>query len=514
MLLPNCPEFVTIFLAIQRRGAVVINAGPLMGLDDLGKLMALTTPRLAVGLDMQEAALRRVGGAQRNMSWLWVSLRGYQSPLQRAGYLARLWLARSRSAGWQSEITLESLLALHAPVPPPVELAPDDLAVLQPTGGTTGVLKAAEITHRNLLANATQVSAWSALRPGQERVLGLLPLFHVFGLTIGLTSAMFHGAALILLTRFRAGATLATILKERPTVLPLAPLIVGALCDELAQRPRPGLRAALAGTLVVSGAAPLPPALSQRFELLAGVRVIQGYGLTEASPVTHINPRRDPRRGSIGVPLPDTLTRVVSLDDPLVPVPVGAAGELLVSGPQVCRGYIGNPEETARTFTMDAMQRRWLRTGDVVRVDQDGYFYVVDRKKEMINRAGLKVWPAKVERVLQLHPAVADAAVLGQADQAHTEIVVAVIVLGAAAKPSPRLAAHLRALCREHLAPYEVPQRFVFVDRLPRSPLGKLNKSVVRDMIGARTAPAGAAQDAEPDLSAGPGDQDNQLGGA
>jgi long-chain acyl-CoA synthetase len=257
--------------------------------------------------------------------------------------------------------------------------------------------------------------------------------------------------------------------------------------------------------------------LAERFTKTTGVPVIEGFGLTEASPVTHANLAGQPRANSIGLPMPDTRVRVVEIDENAEArtvlewrhfrdVPMGEPGELLVSGPQIMLGYFANPEQTRLSLVTDPAGATWLRTGDIVRVDEEGFFHVLDRKKDMIIRSGLKIFPAKLEKLLRGHPRVADAAVIGRPDPRETEIVVAIIV----PRESPdkadkaltphdreadrqRLAEDLRGMCREHLAPYEVPREFEFADSLPRSPLGKLLKRELKKKAPSTTATAPAA---------------------
>ena len=248
------------------------------------------------------------------------------------------------------------------------------------------------------------------------------------------------------------------------------------MCDRLEREPNSLVSESLQQTVVISGAAPLTPTTSQRFERITNVRILQGYGLTEASPVTHANPIDQRREGSIGIPLPDTFARVVDLQDPNQDVRCGDAGELWVTGPQVMQGYYQNPDDNDGIFSVDRQKRRWLHTGDIVRMNDDGFYSVVGRSKEMINRGGLKVWPSKIEQLLILHPNVADVAVIGRPDPVHTETVIAIIQpIDPLMKTQP-LVVELKALCREHLASYEVPHKFEFVDRLPRSALGKMLK--------------------------------------
>ena len=491
--LPNCPEFYTAFLAAQKLGAIVVNAGPLMGVDDLQTVISMTTPRAVVGLDLQSASLTRADEASVVEHWVWVSLQPYQTVLKRLGYQYKLWHGGKRNGHGGHHTLLSALLEQAPSRPPSVSPDPAQTAVLQPTGGTTGTVKLAELSHRNLLCNAAQVAIWMNVHPAQDRILAVLPLFHVYGLTLNLVTGIYAGSAMILTTRFNAPEVLHLIRKHRPTVFPLVPAICESLSNALEKEEGSAATGgALTGLrLCISGSAPLPLAVAERFEKLTGARVIEGYGLTEAAPVTHANLPGAPRAGSIGLPMPGTRVRVVDLEDASREVGPQVPGEMLVSGPQVMRGYYANPEQTRHALSTDDAGRTWLHTGDVVRYDEDGYFYVLDRKKDMIIRSGLKVYPAKVERVLRLHRRVADAGVIGRADPVHTEVVVALVVIAPPGEGEPSvvdreaLAGELRALCREHLAPYEVPGEFEFVDALPRSPLGKLLRRELRTRVPA-----------------------------
>lgn len=481
MVLPNCPEFVAVFLAAQKLGSVLVNAGPLMGADDLRQLIAMTKPRLVVALDLQAPILAPLAASDKEVCWLWVSLKNYQTVWKRMGYRAKLWHSQHRNGFCGRTVQIEDLIANAPSRPPSVAPDLDDIAVLQPTGGTTGTLKVAQLSHRNLLANATQLAVCMRPRLGQERLLAILPMFHVYGLSTCLFTALFNASTLLPVTRFCIGQLLDVIGEQRPTISPLAPAILDPMCDELEQRPRPDVIEVFRGGIVTSGAAPLTPETFRRFEALTGVGIVQGYGLTEASPVTHANPMDSPRAGSIGLPLPDTQVRLADLQDSQRDAAAGEPGELLVSGPQVTIGYLDHPDETQRILSVDRNGRRWLHTGDVVQVDEDGFFYVIDRRKDMINRGGLKVYPAKVERILKMHAQVEDAAVVGRADAVHTEVVVAVLVLKEPAVDPESFVESLRAQCREHLAPYEVPQTFEFTDSLPRTALGKMQRYQLRD---------------------------------
>jgi long-chain acyl-CoA synthetase len=338
-------------------------------------------------------------------------------------------------------------------------------------------------------------------------------MFHVYGLMLGLISAVFEAATMVLAPRFVASDTVALLQRLRPSIFPVVPAICDAISNELERENHAapanpsdasnnGNGSGVARTarleglrLCISGAAPLARAVAERFERLTGARVIEGYGLSEASPVTHANLPGKSRFGSIGLPLPDTRCRVVEIDDPTRDVPVGEPGEMLICGPQVMSGYFASRVDTERVLIKDADGATWLRTGDVVRMDEDGFFYVLDRTKDMIIRSGLKVYPAKVERVLARHPAVADVAVIGRPDPVHTEVVAAVIVPKHADADRDALIEELKRECREHLAPYEVPMRFEFVQKIPRSLLGKALKKELRQAPAPPATPSPAVHD-------------------
>ncbi len=486
LALPNCPEFVLAFFAIQKLGAVMVNAGPLMGVDDLHRLMGLTTPRIVIGLDLLASKINEASKGSPAECCIWITLQSYQTLIRRMGYQIKLWQQRERSNGsalQSKHITLAEVVENAPARPPTVEPSPHALAMLQPTSGTTGAVKLVELTHANLLCNATQLTAWMGARDGQESVLAVLPMFHVYGLMTGLINPICCFATLILMTRFDPEEALRILTQHRPTVFPLVPAICNAMSNRIEQSdPRPvisGLR------ICMSGAAPLPRDVAERFERLTGATVIEGYGLSETAPVTHANLPKQPRYGSIGLPMPDTHCQVVDLDDPAQAVPVGQPGELIISGPQVMTQYYGDPDATRKALWTDGGGRVWLRTGDIARMDEDGFFQIVDRKKDMIIHSGLKVYPAKVEKVLASHTRVGDVAVIGRPHPVHTEDVVAIVVVksGKDSNHTDELANELRLLCREHLAPYEVPAQFVFKETIPRSMLGKALKTVLRDQL-------------------------------
>jgi long-chain acyl-CoA synthetase len=366
----------------------------------------------------------------------------------------------------------EAFRALEA-LPPsaPADCRPaDDVAVLLYTGGTTGAPKGAMLTHRNLVVNTLQFAGWYAFAPGEETALAAIPMYHSGGMSGVMNVPLAAGATLVVLPRFGAATTARAVTRHRVTRLFGVPtMFIALLNDAEGRRADYGhLRACR------TNAAALPPAVKAAFDALVGREVlIEGYGLTESSPLTHANPLTRARPGSIGIPLPDTDARVVDLATG-GDVPAGAPGELLVRGPQVMRGYWNRPDETAGAFADG-----WFRTGDVAVMDGDGYFRIVDRKKDVINTAGFKVWPREVEETLYTHPAVRLAAVVGVPDDYRGEAVKAYVVLkdGEAARVTVE---ELVGFCRARLTAYKVPRLVEFRAELPITTTGKLLRRLLR----------------------------------
>ena len=372
-------------------------------------------------------------------------------------------------------------LARTPPGPAPEMRAnPDDVAVLQYTGGTTGTSKGAMLTNRNLIANAMQVAAWfSTGSQGRDKLLGAIPLFHVYGLTAVMLFSVVVGIEVVLYPNPREiGAILKLINKTKPSLLPGVPtMYIGILRHpELAKYDLRSIRAC------ISGAAPLPNEVRKQFEAATGGRLVEGYGLTEASPVTHCNPLKGVVKECIGIPFPDTDARVVDPDDPSRELAQGDVGELAVRGPQVMKGYWHQPEETAAV-----LRNGWLLTGDLARMDEDGYFYIVDRKKDMILCSGYNVYPREVEEVLFMHPAVGEAAAIGVPDPYRGETVKAFVVLKAGKTATE---ADIIAFCKERLAPFKVPKAVEFATALPMSLVGKVLRRQLREQELAKASTA------------------------
>jgi len=347
----------------------------------------------------------------------------------------------------------------------------EDLAVLLYTGGTTGTPKAAMLSHGNLMVNVAQVNAWlPQVHFGHERLVGVLPFSHSFGLTACLNWPMSQGAQIIVLPRFEINGFLKMLRKHRPTMLPGVPTLFVALINDprLAKLDLSALWAA------ISGSAPLPVEVRDRFEALSGCRMLEGYGLTEAAPVTHFNPVRGKRPlGSMGMPLPGTLAKVMDQETGSRELPPGEVGELAIRGPQVMQGYWERPEESAQV-----LRDGWLFTGDLARRDEDGYFYIVERKKDLIISGGYNIYPREVEEVLYQVPGVKEAVAFGVPDDYRGEVVQAVIV----PQDGVRLEARkILEFCKNQLAVYKVPHSIEFRADLPKSLVGKVLRRRLRE---------------------------------
>jgi long-chain acyl-CoA synthetase len=375
---------------------------------------------------------------------------------------------------------MQELIAKYEPADRPrVEIAPDDTALFQYSGGTTGISKGAIATHHNVVANALQIKHWMVnIEEGKETVLMGIPLFHVYGMVAGLLFGMASGASLVMIPNVRdLKDVLENIKKYRPTIFPGVPTLYNALNNHpdvvSGKYDLSSIKAC------ISGSAPLMRETKERFEQLSGGKVFEGFGLSEAPTATHCNPLLgENRTGSIGLPLPDVEAKIISLDDGETVLSVGEIGELVINSPNVMKGYHNMPTETDNTLRKLDDGKTWLFTGDIARMDEDGYFYIVDRKKELIKPGGFQVWPREVEEVLAAHPKVLEAGVAGIPDPYRGETVKAWIVL----KPGETATAEeLKAFCKESLASYKVPTHYEFRSELPKTTVGKiLRRELVR----------------------------------
>ncbi len=480
LLLPNCPQLVAAYHAALRLGAVAVMLNPLLTPKELKYQLADSGARRLVTLDH---FLPQVAEVQKTLDLDQVIVTSLTEALPWP--LNWLYPFKARRQGLTvgfkpgpGRLGYQTLLK-HPPLTDGTLPEPQDLAVLQYTGGTTGTPKAAMLTHANLMVNVAQINAWlHRVRYGEERVVGVLPFTHSFGLTACLNWPMSQGALIVLLPRFERTSFLKALKKHRPTMLPGVPTLFVALIND-PKLPKLDLTSLWA---CISGSAPLPLEVRDRFEALSGCRIMEGYGLTEASPVTHLNPVTGPRPpGSMGLPLPETEARVVDQETGARDLPPGEVGELILKGPQVMRGYWQNLEETA-----GVLKDGWLYTGDLAKMDEQGYFYIVERKKDLIIAGGYNIYPREVEEVLYQHPQVKEAVALGVPDPYRGETVKVVIVPKDGARPT---AQEIQDYCKGQLAVYKVPRIVEFRDELPKSQVGKVLRRVLKEEACRSQAP-------------------------
>ncbi len=478
VILPNCPQHVVVFYAALRLGAIVVEHNPLYTPEELAHQLADHEPVVAVSWDKVAETVRSVG--PEGLVVIAVDLTTELPVAQRIALRLPVRKARETRAAMHAlapGLPRWERLVRTSPVLDPTHPRPraEDIALLQYTGGTTGVPKAAMLTHRNLLANAEQSRAWvPALTDGQEVFYGVIPLFHAYGLTLCLTAAVFMGATLVLFPKFDVDQVIDAMRRRPATFLPGVPPIYPRIAARAAERgvSLRSLRYSL------SGAMPLPVETVEQWEAATGGLLIEGYGMTETSPIVVGNPLAPTRRaGAAGIPFPSTDVRVVDRNGHDADMPIGEPGELLVRGPQVFAGYWQRPAETAAVL----LPGGWLRTGDVVVMDEQGFITIVDRMKELILVGGFNVYPSQVEEVIKAVPGVADAAVVGTSVDGGEQVVAAVVAEpGATLDPEA-----IRTACRQHLAAYKVPKRVVIVNDLPRTAIGKLLRRELRDRLQA-----------------------------
>jgi len=475
VMLPNSPHYLIAFFAAARIGAIVVNINP-----------TYTSRELAHQLNDAGAETLVL----LNLFWPRLQEARSETPIKRVivahvfdtlGLPARLLVRRAQQKlpEWvdvpaaPDVFFFSELLARYPPSPPAVAISPEDVALFQYTGGTTGLPKAAMLTHRNLISNVTMVDAWvTDGKPGAETIMAAIPFFHVYGMTTALLYGVLLGARIVTVPNPRPISTVMEIIaKERCTIFPGVPAMYIGIINhkDVASYDLKSIK------VCVSGSAPLPLQVQEKFEQITGGRLVEGYGLSETSPLTHGNPVRGKRKvGSIGVPFPDTDAKIIDLETGAsLPFDGASQGELCVRGPQVMKGYWNRPEETLATIDADG----WLHTGDICTVDAEGYFFVVDRKKDMINASGFKVLPREVEEVLFMHPKVMEAVVAGIPHPERGDDTVKAYIVP---KPGePPTVEEIRAFCKLHLAAYKVPREVEFRDELPKTAVGKVLRRIL-----------------------------------
>jgi len=478
LALPNLPQYPVALYGIFKAGAVAVQVNPLYRGDEFAHLLRDSGARALVTLTRLYPQVRAVRDRTRLEHVVLTKVSDYFPPLWRTLYT----LARERREGDAmpadgAALEWRRVLGGATGGPPAITATPDSLAVLQYTGGTTGVPRGAMLSHRNLVANAAQALAWFVdLREGGECFLTVVPLFHAYGLLV-CNAGLRLGATLlmVLMRMFDAHMVAEQVPRHRPSVFPGVPAMYVAI-NRVKHVERYNLHSI---RLCVSGAAELPQEVVAEFERLTGSRLVEGYGLTEASPLVSANPlwKEGVRKpGSIGIPLPETDARVVDLETGTRTLAAGETGELVVRGPQVMAGYWNAPADSA-----GAIRDGWLFTGDVARMDEDGYVFLVDRKKDLIITGGLNVYPREIEEVLRQHPAVRQAAVVGVRHPIRGETVVAYVLPADPTADPGQTRTQLREFLRSRLPSYKVPRRIEFVDTIPTTLIGKPLRRVLRE---------------------------------
>ncbi len=471
IMLPNCPQFPIVFFGLLRLGAIAVNTNPLYVAREMKEQWTDAGAETVVLLSTFFDRLREIRTETKIKRVIVVDIAetlGF--PWKSIVHLVQRRHGEHVTVRPESDIFfLPRLLAKHPPQPPHVDMTNDDVALLQYTGGTTGTPKGAMLTHGNLVANTLQLAAWFARASrGNEVVMAAIPFFHVYGMTVCMIFGIYSGFEVVMVPRPRPVDTVMKVIqKTKVSIFPGVPTLYTAINHH------PDVKRYALGSvkLCLSGAAPLPMEVAETFERITGGRLVEGYGMTECSPVATANPLFGTRRaGSIGLPLPDTDAKIVDMETGRDLAP-GEEGELAIRGPQVMPGYWHRPEESAAT-----VRDGWLMTGDVAKMDADGFFSIVDRKKDMIVASGLKVLPREVEEVLYLHPKVQEAVVAGVPDQYRGETPKAFIVPKAGTVPT---VAELTAFCKLHLASFKVPTQFEFRAELPKSMVGKVLRRVL-----------------------------------
>jgi long-chain acyl-CoA synthetase len=484
MIMPNCPAFTIAFYACMRIGAVAVGNNPVYTAREMGHQLADSEPSVVLVADLMYADYKGVFADLGLENIVVVRLNDYMPFLKKLLAPALKFKKQQLAAGkpWPPVPKDARVLRWHqamakaGPVPPVAAVDPKaDTAVLIYTGGTTGVAKGAMLSHANLDSNARQAWAWiTSIEEGKDTVLAALPFFHSYGLLAMVLTGLIAGKLVLVPNPRDIHMILEISQKERPTFFPGVPRLYVAV-NEFPEVSKFDLKSVKA---CVSGAAPLPKAVAEEFARVSdGAVLVEGYGLTECSPVTHVNPLDGRSRpGSIGLPVPDTDVRLISLDDPDKEMPQGQPGELCIKGPQVMLGYWRRPEETAL-----AIRNGWFHTGDVAVMEADGFFRIVDRLKDMVLVSGFNVYPNEVEEVLYQHPAISKAAVIGVPDERTGERVKAFVVL----KEGATLTAEdLMSWCKDPaqgLTGYRVPKEIEFRDSLPETQVGKVLRRVLQE---------------------------------
>ncbi len=482
IFMPNLPQFVVAYFGILKAGGAVVAINPTYPTDEILTPVNDANIEIIFTLTRFYNTLKAVREKSKLKKIIVSNLKEALPPVKRLLFT----LAKEKKGGDRldsladGDVWMKDLLKKHANSPKPnVDISPDDTALFQYSGGTTGVPKGAVAMHRNVVANTLQIKSWMpALIPGKEVVLMGIPLFHVYGMVAGMSFAMANGASMVMIPNARdLKDVLENISKYKATIFPGVPLLYNGINNHADVKA--GKYNLSSIKACISGSAALMRETKEEFERLTGGKVFEGYGMSETPTATHCNPLDGINKvGSVGMPLPDVDIKLISLDDGETELAQGEIGEIIVHGPQVMKGYHNMPTETANSLRKMSDGKTWLFTGDIARMDEDGYFYIVDRKKELIKPGGFQVWPREVEEAIMDHPKVLEVGVGGIPDPKSGETVKAWVVL----KPGESLSEEeLKDFCKEHLAPYKVPRYIEFRTELPKTTVGKiLRRELVR----------------------------------
>ncbi|MDT8378142.1 MAG: long-chain fatty acid--CoA ligase [Desulfotignum sp.] len=473
ILLPNVIPCVVAYYAILRIGGIVVFNNPLYSDRELEHQFTDSGAKCLITLDLLTERMVKLREKTDIKTIVYTSIGDYLPFVKRL-----LFPLVAKKKGLAVEVSpapdlhaFKDIMDRHTPDTSQADLSMDDVAMYQYTGGTTGVSKGVILTHRNISYQIQQIEAWfPEFDKGSEIMLGALPFFHVFGMSVSMNLAIRLAWANVLVPKPQAEPLLEAISKFKVTFAPLVPTMYIGILDhpDLAHTDLTSIKGCF------SGSAPLPLEVINKFEEKTGSVIVEGFGLTESSPVTHVNPFRGQRKvGSIGIPLPETDCRIVDLEDPAKEVPVGESGELLIRGPQIMKGYLNKPEETAKTLTKEG----FLRTGDVAKMDEEGYFYIVDRIKDMIISGGYNVYPRDIDEVLYEHPKILEACAVGIPHPKRGESIKAFVVLKQGQTMTEK---EVLDYCAEKLARYKLPVAVEFREELPKSNVGKILRKDLR----------------------------------
>ncbi len=483
IFIPNTPQFVMAYFAILKAGGVVVAVNPLYTPPEIAYQVNDAGIEIMFVMTNFYKTIKKAQPETKIKKLIVSNLKETLPPILRVLFT----VAREKKSGFRIEgglasddVWMKDLLKEKKDAKrPALIINPDDTALFQYSGGTTGISKGAVAMHRNLVGNTLQMKGWfSSMKDGEGILLMAIPLFHVYGMVAGMLYAIASGSSMVMVPNPRdIPDVLENIKKYHPTTFPGVPTLYNAINNH--PHVKEGKVSLGSIQACISGSAPLMRETKERFEQLSGGKLFEGYGLSEAPTATHCNPLAGVNKtGSIGLPLPDVDCKIISLDDGETEMKMGEIGELIIHGPQVMKGYHNMPTETTNTLRKLKDGKTWLFTGDIARMDEDGYFYIVDRKKELIKPGGYQVWPREVEEVLTAHPKILEAGVAGIPDPYRGETVKAWIVL----KPGESLNEEdIKAFCKERLASYKIPTHIEFRSELPKTTVGKiLRRELVR----------------------------------